>query len=428
MPTDVRAKMEGAFGTDFSGVRIHEGPRARALGALAYTQGADIHFAPGKYQPHSQTGQALLGHELTHVVQQSQGRVGATGQVAGARVNDNPALEAEADKVGAMAARGKRVGDATLGLNAGSPPGSRSLQGSVMIQRKTEAEEVYSGWEPDPEQNEVDWGAFDSDGIARLQQDLIEYGIKPMLKSLGVEDDEIEAIAGRTGAGKVIFLSKEQFGWASYALSILGWSHELIFGADADADVPILEIARASKPNFEPSLYAGYKKAFDTNLWGDLSSSEEPRQRQAVGFIYENLVEEVFTGPRAQAMGPHKVLNNGAKGNEDLGLHLLMHETLHTMASTSWKVAAGDDFSGQGGTNVQDEAATELFARLASLKFMRQPEAPKDFKISPKVPVNGGGGGAEGQIYQPNIQEFLGGEELSLAFLEELAQKYFGGE
>lgn len=78
MPASVQATMESAFGADFSSVRIHEGPQAQSLGALAYTQGTNIHFAPGQYQPHSRSGQELLGHELAHVVQQAQGRVHAT--------------------------------------------------------------------------------------------------------------------------------------------------------------------------------------------------------------------------------------------------------------------------------------------------------------------------------------------------------------
>jgi hypothetical protein len=107
MPEDVRAKMEAAFGMDFSPVRVHEGPHAEAIGALAYTRGTDIHFAPGQYQPRSQRGQELLGHELTHVVQQSQGRVQATTQAKGVDINDDAALEREADEMGARAARGK---------------------------------------------------------------------------------------------------------------------------------------------------------------------------------------------------------------------------------------------------------------------------------------------------------------------------------
>jgi hypothetical protein len=70
-------------GADFASVRMHEGPQVTDMGAAAYTQGADIHFAPGQYQPGSQGGQELIGHELAHVVQQSQGRVSATTQAKG---------------------------------------------------------------------------------------------------------------------------------------------------------------------------------------------------------------------------------------------------------------------------------------------------------------------------------------------------------
>jgi hypothetical protein len=112
MPQDVRAKMESAFGADFSAVRIHEGSRAQALGARAYAQGTDIHFAPGAYQPNSTGGQELLGHELAHVVQQSQGRVQATTQAKGVGVNDDSSLEREADEMGARAARCEPAGGA----------------------------------------------------------------------------------------------------------------------------------------------------------------------------------------------------------------------------------------------------------------------------------------------------------------------------
>ncbi len=105
----LRGKMEGAFGADFSAVRVHQSPRADDIGARAYTQGTDIHFAPGQYQPGTVQGQELIGHELTHVVQQAQGRVRATTQAKGANINDDAALEREADEMGARAARGETI-------------------------------------------------------------------------------------------------------------------------------------------------------------------------------------------------------------------------------------------------------------------------------------------------------------------------------
>ncbi len=64
--------------------------QASELGALAYTQGENIHFAPGQFDTGSQRGQALLGHELTHVVQQREERVQANPmQMKGLGMNDD---------------------------------------------------------------------------------------------------------------------------------------------------------------------------------------------------------------------------------------------------------------------------------------------------------------------------------------------------
>src|SRR6056297_1506018 len=79
MPDKVQQKMEGSFGQDFGEVNIHkDSGQAKNMGALAYTQGKDIHFAPGQYNPGTKKGQELLGHELTHVVQQREGKVKTT--------------------------------------------------------------------------------------------------------------------------------------------------------------------------------------------------------------------------------------------------------------------------------------------------------------------------------------------------------------
>jgi hypothetical protein len=91
--------MEAFFQTDFSGVRVHEGPAAQAMGALAFTLGEELHFAPGLYDPTSRAGVKLLGHELTHVVQQRMGRV-ANPYGQGVAIVQDPALEAEADRMG----------------------------------------------------------------------------------------------------------------------------------------------------------------------------------------------------------------------------------------------------------------------------------------------------------------------------------------
>ena len=120
-------------------MRVHEDGRATSLGALAYTQGTNIHFAPGQYQPDSRQGQELLGHELTHVVQQAQGRVQATGQAKGVAINSDPALEHEADVMGTRAARGEATHAACGGCGAcatcsnGGSTGQRKAEPAVQL-------------------------------------------------------------------------------------------------------------------------------------------------------------------------------------------------------------------------------------------------------------------------------------------------------
>ena len=102
LPEETRRRMESGFGADFSDVRTHVGSEAPSIGAVAYTRGSNIHFAPGRYNPASSEGQKLLAHELTHVVQQRAGRVPVPSG-PGLPINDSPALEREADALGAKA-------------------------------------------------------------------------------------------------------------------------------------------------------------------------------------------------------------------------------------------------------------------------------------------------------------------------------------
>jgi hypothetical protein len=81
-----RAFMEPRFGQDFSGVRVHTDAKAaesaRAVNAKAYTAGKNVVFGAGQYGPGTDAGQRLLGHELTHVVQQGEsGRFSSSSQL-----------------------------------------------------------------------------------------------------------------------------------------------------------------------------------------------------------------------------------------------------------------------------------------------------------------------------------------------------------
>ncbi len=94
----LRHQMETALGADFADVRVHVGPHVSALGALAFTCGPQIHFAPGQFQPSTVQGRMLIAHELVHVIQQRAGRVRNPFGSGVALVQD-PGLEAEAQRL-----------------------------------------------------------------------------------------------------------------------------------------------------------------------------------------------------------------------------------------------------------------------------------------------------------------------------------------
>ncbi len=79
LDSETQTQMEGSFGADFGGVKIHTGSTAvqlnKELGAQAFTTGNNIYFNEGKYRPDSQNGKKLLAHELTHTVQQGAAQV-----------------------------------------------------------------------------------------------------------------------------------------------------------------------------------------------------------------------------------------------------------------------------------------------------------------------------------------------------------------
>ena len=69
---------EPRFGRDFAQVRLHVDAAARDMAqsvhARAFTRGAHIALGPSAPPVHSDEGRHLLAHELTHVVQQADGR------------------------------------------------------------------------------------------------------------------------------------------------------------------------------------------------------------------------------------------------------------------------------------------------------------------------------------------------------------------
>jgi hypothetical protein len=97
IPDQVKAGVESLSGISLDSVNVHyNSAKPAQMQALAYTQGNEIHVAPGQ--------EKHVPHEAWHVVQQTQGRVQPTMHMTdGTAVNDDHSLESEADHMGAKA-------------------------------------------------------------------------------------------------------------------------------------------------------------------------------------------------------------------------------------------------------------------------------------------------------------------------------------
>lgn len=121
--------MEQRFANSFADVRIHDdsasADASHTLGAEAFTFGAHVHFAAGRYRPSSRDGLNLLAHELTHTIQQRSMRAASASEITVDEA-DSP-LEREADR-------------AAERIVAGIPADISAATRTRLLQRKGSAE------------------------------------------------------------------------------------------------------------------------------------------------------------------------------------------------------------------------------------------------------------------------------------------------
>ncbi|MDT9001498.1 DUF4157 domain-containing protein [Paucibacter sp. APW11] len=121
LPLPLRSGIASLSGIDLADVRVHRNSTQPAqLQAHAFAQGADIHLAPGQDRH--------LPHEAWHLVQQRQGRVNASAQLAGRAINDDPQLEREADQMGQRALQASGAAAVELQQGETSPAASTVAQ------------------------------------------------------------------------------------------------------------------------------------------------------------------------------------------------------------------------------------------------------------------------------------------------------------
>ena len=109
LPNALKGGIEALSGIGMNDVSVHYNSyKPAAVKALAYTQGTEIHIAPGQ--------ERHLPHEAWHVVQQKQGRVQPTVQTNGVALNHDRSLEQEADQMGRQALQIRHSGAVDVSL------------------------------------------------------------------------------------------------------------------------------------------------------------------------------------------------------------------------------------------------------------------------------------------------------------------------
>lgn len=125
LPANLKSGIENIAKMDLSDIRVHyNSNKPKDLNAHAFTQGTDIHVAPGQ--------EKHVAHEAWHVVQQKQGRVKANTEVKGVAVNNSKSLEKEADIMGAKAQEAAKTKVAAPKQQSPAPKGSSAKT----VQRK----------------------------------------------------------------------------------------------------------------------------------------------------------------------------------------------------------------------------------------------------------------------------------------------------
>ena len=122
----IAAKMSRAFGMDLSSVQVSRSDKMKGTGMQGMAQGNKVVLS-SDVDLNTMEGQAVLGHELSHIRAQSRGiGMGNSG------LYENASLEHQADVEGMRAARGlfaSREGGMEMGLGMSYGLGMQGLEG-----------------------------------------------------------------------------------------------------------------------------------------------------------------------------------------------------------------------------------------------------------------------------------------------------------
>ena len=122
IPDSLKTFIEAASGVSLDAVRVfYNSEKPAEIGALAYTEGTNVYIGPGQ--------EKHLEHELWHVVQQIQGRVKATTEINGKKVDGRKQMEDEADQgISKQVSKQEETEDAPKKLDTGIVQGKFGVE------------------------------------------------------------------------------------------------------------------------------------------------------------------------------------------------------------------------------------------------------------------------------------------------------------
>ena len=344
LPAAIQSKMESAFGADLSGVKLYESQAVADAGADALAQGSHIAFAPGQLDLVSMRGQALLGHELSHVVSQ------ARGEVRGSGLLENHALEARADREGMMAAMGQSIyPGATASPGASAAVAAAGATGPVQARRRRKRQDpVVYGPENRPSATDRRLGANDIEGDS-LGGNALDAGLaatdqfnefSSTVETLASQRDNGSYVLGRFGAKAGAVNDSDFMGHAAAIGSIIGTTKNTVDTAKDIKDTITDQNAGTAE-----------KAASLTSSVASWGSDALGTAKNLTGQIIQNEAVKEAVGSQLEAHGSYFQMiagtANAAKatihGHEATGDRLAAERAGRILASDSSQRAASGD-------------------------------------------------------------------------------------
>ncbi len=303
LPNRLKTGLEEMSGMDLSNVKVHYGsPEPKKVRAAAYARGSEIHLGPGQ--------EKHLSHEGWHVVQQMQGRVRPTLQIKGAKINDDPGLEREADVMGARAAQGAEP----LHTGGGTRPSAgrgvaQAIAGPEMtIQRggPNEPEAKVGARFPVPDYAETEGSDDEDDDIyAESDEDKEILSCKEGGFSEGPLGQKVLEASGMfTCSGIIIYDPPNDYGVLFHYSAL---EHD-------DPDHPATDLIRHVSPGRKVYFVAGQGDSYDGRMIEDEAGElQYPRFEKDLDFFRGVLGNVIDTGLQCDTVEVTSIRRRGGR-------------------------------------------------------------------------------------------------------------------